>query len=97
MKNTVLVVVACSAPLTSVELGSIARASGAGIYRRVTPAGTSFDGDVVFAVSPAQGTRAQLEPMIIESLAVSVVERAIERAVRSAPGREGIPGLADEL
>ena len=97
MKNTVLVVVACSSPLTSVELTSIAKASGAGIYRRVTPAGTSFDGDVVFAVSPAQGTRAPLEPMIVESLAVSVVERAIERAVRSAPGREGIPGLADEL
>jgi len=96
LKNTVLVVVACSAPLTSVELSHIARAAGAGIYRRVTPAGTSFDGDVVFAVSPTQGMRSPLEPAIIESLAVSVVERAIERAVRCAPGREGIPGLADE-
>jgi L-aminopeptidase/D-esterase-like protein len=83
--------------LTSVELTSIAHASGAGIYRRVTPAGTSFDGDVAFAVSPTQGMRASVEPMIIESLAVSVVERAIERAVRCAHGREGIPGLAGEL
>jgi L-aminopeptidase/D-esterase-like protein len=95
MKNTVLVVISCSAPLTAVELSQIAKAAGGGIYRRVTPAATSFDGDVVFAVSPTQGARAAVEPMIIESLAISVVERAIERAVRSAPGREGIPGLAD--
>lgn len=95
MRNTVHVVIACSAPLTSVELTQIARAGGGGIYRRVSPAATSFDGDVVFAVSPTQGMRADVEPALIESLAVSVVERAIERAVRSAPGREGIPGLAD--
>jgi L-aminopeptidase/D-esterase-like protein len=95
MQNTTLVVVACSAPLASVELRQVARAAGAGIYRRISPVATSFDGDIVFAVSPAQGTRARVEPMIIESLAASVVERAIERAVRSAPGREGIPGLAD--
>jgi hypothetical protein len=33
--------------------------------------------------------------MIIEALAVGALERAIERAVRLARGRDGIPGLAD--
>jgi hypothetical protein len=33
--------------------------------------------------------------MIIESLAVSALEQAIERAVRLSRGRDGIPGLAD--
>jgi hypothetical protein len=33
--------------------------------------------------------------MIIEALAVGALERAIERAVRLAHGRDGIPGLAD--
>lgn len=95
MRNTTLVVVACSTPLTSVELQALAHASGAGLFRRITPVGTSFDGDVMFAVSPAQGGRSRAQPMVIEALAVEAVEQAIERAVRLARGRDGIPGLAD--
>lgn len=95
MQNTTLVVVACSAPLTTVELCQVAQAAGAGLYRRITPVGTSFDGDVVFAVSPAHGERSRIEPMIVEALATAAVEQAIERAVRTAHGRDGIPGLAD--
>jgi hypothetical protein len=33
--------------------------------------------------------------MQIEALAVRALETAIERAVKLAKGREGIPGLAD--
>lgn len=95
MQNTTLVVVAVSTPLPAVELQQLAHAAGAGLFRRITPVGTSFDGDVVFAVSPAQGERARVEPIIIETLAVTAVEQAIERAVRLARGRDGIPGLAD--
>jgi L-aminopeptidase/D-esterase-like protein len=95
MQNTTLVVVASSAPLSAVEVRQLAYAAGAGLYRRITPVGTSFDGDVVFAVSPTQGERSRIEPIIIESLAVTAVEQAIERAVRLARGRDGIPGLAD--
>jgi L-aminopeptidase/D-esterase-like protein len=95
LRNTTLVVVACSTPLGAVELTQLAHAAGAGLLKRVTPAATSFDGDVVFAVSPSQGDRASLEPVVIETLAVAAVERAIERAVRLARGRDGIPGLAD--
>jgi L-aminopeptidase/D-esterase-like protein len=94
--NTTLCVVATTAPLGRVELGQLARAAGAALFRRITPTGTSADGDVVFAVSPMGAT----EPlgagqMALEALAVAALETAIERAVVTARGRDGVPGLAD--
>ncbi|MEP6493178.1 MAG: P1 family peptidase [bacterium] len=95
-QNTTLAVVAASIAMTSVELTQLARAAGAAFYRRITPAGSSADGDIIFAVSPLEGKRgAVFAPMIIEALAVAALEEAIERAVRLARGREGTPGLAD--
>jgi len=95
LQNTTIAVVASSTPLTSVELTQLARASGAALFRRITPAGTSVDGDTVFAVSPLGGTRPALPIGVIEALAASALGNAIERAVRAAKGRDGIPGLAD--
>lgn len=93
LRNTTLAVVALSAPLSRVELSQLARAATAALYRRITPTGTTFDGDVVFAVSPLEGTPAS--PLQAEALATAALEEAIERAVRLAKGRDGIPGLAD--
>lgn len=95
--NTTLCVVATNAPLGRVELAQLARAAGAALFRRITPAGTSADGDVVFALTPASSPPAPIgaAAVEIEALAVEVLERAIERAVRLARGRDGIPGLAD--
>jgi L-aminopeptidase/D-esterase-like protein len=95
LKNTTLCVIAASVPLSAGALAQVARAAGAALFRRITPAGTSFDGDVVFAVSPCEGEPSHLANLLIESLAVEALERAIERAVRTARGRDGIPGLAD--
>ena len=92
-RNTTLCVVALSAPLARVALGGVARAATAALHRRITPCGTAFDGDVVFALSPHDGPAAQ--PLQAEALATMALERAIERAVRLARGRDGIPGLAD--
>ena len=78
------------------ELTQLARAAGAAFFRRITPAGSSSDGDVMFAVSPENGARASADAMMIETLAVAALEDAIERAVRFARGRDGIPGLADD-
>jgi len=55
LRNTTLAVVAMSAPLTRLELAQVARAATAAFYRRITPAGTTFDGDVVFAVAALDG------------------------------------------
>lgn len=94
--NTTLCVVGTNAPLGRLELTQLARAAGAALFRRITPTGTSVDGDVVFALAPA-GAVEQLgnAQMAIEALAVTALESAIERAVLTARGRDGVPGLAD--
>lgn len=91
--NTTLAVIATNAGLGRVELAQVARAAGAALARRITPVGTSFDGDVLFAAAPLEGRAAP--PLQVEALAVQALEHAIERAVRLAHGRDGIPGLAD--
>ena len=91
--NTTLAVVALDAAFPRVALQGIARAATAAFHRRITPVGTSLDGDIVFALSPMTGPSAPVAQA--EALAVAAVEEAIERAVRLARGRDGIPGLAD--
>jgi L-aminopeptidase/D-esterase-like protein len=93
LANTTLAVVAVDAALDRHALAQLARAATAALYRRITPCGTTVDGDVVFAVCPADGPAAS--PLQLEALAGRALEAAIESAVRHAVGRDGIPGLAD--
>lgn len=126
MANTTLAMVAIDRTIERTELSQLAHAASAALHRRIVPAGTTFDGDVVFAVCPPPGaspragtppqthdrtettpeshrstaTRGEssrsLEQLLaFEMLAVLALEDAIERAVRLARGRDGIPGLAD--
>jgi L-aminopeptidase/D-esterase-like protein len=84
--NTTLCVVSTNAALTQVQLAGMARAANAALFRRITPAGTSFDGDVIFATAPTEGGVSAL-PAAVEVLAVRALEMAIERGVRTrAPG-----------
>lgn len=94
LQHTTIAVVATSACLTRIELSQLAQASAAGLFRRITPTGTSFDGDVIFAICPVEGPSAPAPQ--VEGLAVMALENAVERAVRLAVGRDGIPGLADD-
>jgi L-aminopeptidase/D-esterase-like protein len=92
-QHTTLCVVATNMSLERGELAQLARAAGAALFRRITPVGTSFDGDVVFALCQPEGPRGVLMPL--EITAAAALEDAIERAVRLAVGRDGVPGLAD--
>lgn len=84
--NTTLCVVSTNAALDVLALSSVARAASAALYRRITPVGTRFDGDVVFATAPYEGG-ISAEPAQVEALAVRALETAIERAVKTrAPG-----------
>ena len=94
LHNTTLAVVMTNAAMSREELAQLAAASSVALGRRITPVGTSYDGDVVFATSPLHGLAST--PLQVEVLAVAALEGAIERAVRTARGRDGIPGLADE-
>ncbi|GJG87982.1 peptidase S58 [Gemmatimonadetes bacterium T265] len=94
--NTTLCVVALIAPVDRGALAQVASAATAALARRVTPSGTSFDGDVVFALCP-DAPAAAAEPAFLlraEALATAALEAAVENAVRYAVGREGVPGLA---
>jgi L-aminopeptidase/D-esterase-like protein len=89
-RNTTLCVVSTNAMLDPTALASLAKAASAALYRRITPVGTSFDGDVVFATAPYSGGLAA-SPAQVEVLAVRALEMAIERGVRSAAPGDILP------
>jgi L-aminopeptidase/D-esterase-like protein len=91
--HTTLVVVATNAGLDRVVLGGVARAAADALARRIVPSGSAVDGDIVFACSAGQ---AAVPPFQVEQLARAATEVSVERAVRLAKGRDGIPGLADD-
>jgi len=89
--QTTLVVVATNAAIDRLALAGVARAAADGLARRIVPVGTAFDGDVVFACSAGATVAAAVQ---VEQMARLATETAVERAVRAARGRDGIPGLA---
>lgn len=91
--NTTLVVVGTNARLERLALLEVARAAADGMAQRISPFGTQFDGDIVFAVSA--GEHAVEVPVAVELLAQRATAAAIERAVRLAKGTKDLPGLAD--
>jgi len=90
--HTTLVVVATNAALDRLALAGVARSGADALARRVVPSGTAVDGDVVFAASAGSVPAAAFQ---VEQLARVATEMAVERGVRMARGRDGIPGLAD--
>jgi L-aminopeptidase/D-esterase-like protein len=91
-QNTTLAVVATNAKLDKLALQSLAQAASDALARRITPYGTLFDGDVVFAASTA--AVAPASPLQTEALVAEAVPEALERAVRLARGTALLPGLA---
>jgi L-aminopeptidase/D-esterase-like protein len=91
--HTTLVVVATNAALDRVVLGGVARAGADALARRIAPSGTAVDGDIVFACAAGTVTAPAMQ---VEQMARAATEMAVERAVRMARGRDGIPGLADK-
>jgi L-aminopeptidase/D-esterase-like protein len=79
-RNTTLAVIATNADLSRVELQALAHSGSDAIARRITPYGTLFDGDVIFAVSTAAVK--PKSPLQVDALAALVVPEAVERSVR---------------
>jgi len=80
--NTVLIVVATDAPLDRAQCRRLAELGHDALARGVRPAHTMFDGDVVFAVSTADGsTSGQESFMALSSAADEAIGEAIERSV----------------
>jgi L-aminopeptidase/D-esterase-like protein len=91
VNNTTLAIVATNASLDKVALESLAQAASDALARRITPFGTLFDGDVVFAASTA--ARQPASPLQAEALVAVALPEALERAVRHASGNGVTPGL----
>ncbi|MBC7790627.1 MAG: P1 family peptidase [Anaerolineae bacterium] len=94
--NTTLAVVAMNATFSRTELAQVAKAAGAALARRITPASTSHDGDIVFAICPLNSAPSP-SLLHVEVLAEHVLGVAIERSVRMSRTLGGIPGLGGEV
>lgn len=95
-QNTTLAVVATNAGLDRVQLAQLAQSAVAAMKARITPCGTRFDGDIIFAVCPSDAEPTAPAALFesVRALAIDALAAAIERGVRLAVGRDGIPGLA---
>jgi L-aminopeptidase/D-esterase-like protein len=92
--NTVIGLVATNARLSKEDTNKLAQMASNGIARCITPAHTSYDGDVVFALSNAES---ELEALVsaIGSGAAQAMSLAIVDAVRTAESIESIPSARD--
>ncbi|MFY9583783.1 MAG: P1 family peptidase [Candidatus Acidiferrales bacterium] len=86
--NTVLVAVATNAGLGRSDAQRMAVMAAAGMARVISPAHTTFDGDVVFALSIGDG-RADVNAL--GAAAAEAVARAIVRGVTQARSAGGVP------
>jgi L-aminopeptidase/D-esterase-like protein len=84
--NTTLCAIATDAPLTRTGLQMVARMGSSAVVRRIAPANTVFDGDVVFALSTSETAREYSPPELLSFgvTAQLVLEEAILRAVLTA-------------
>ena len=85
--NTVLAAVATNAGLGHIEAQRMAGMAAAGMARVISPAHTTFDGDVVFALSIGNG-RADVNAL--GAAAAEAVARAIVRGVTQARSAGGV-------
>ena len=90
-KNTTLAVVATNARLTKLQAKKLAEFGGLGMARAICPVNTMVDGDIVFALSLGS-LEADINALGVA--AAEAVAEAILRAVESARGMGGLPGLA---
>jgi L-aminopeptidase/D-esterase-like protein len=98
--QTTLAVVTTNAPCSKADLAKIASMAHDGLARAIRPAHTPFDGDIVFALSTADGPAAgqPATPMMVGLLgatAAQALSRAIVNAVRTATSLHGIPAPRD--
>ncbi|MGH2515961.1 MAG: P1 family peptidase [Ktedonobacterales bacterium] len=98
--QTTLAVVATNAACSKADLAKIAGMAHDGLARAIRPVHTPFDGDIVFALSTADGPEAgqPASPMMVGMLGAAgatALARAVVNAVRAATSLHGIPALRD--
>ncbi|GAB4349604.1 MAG: P1 family peptidase [Candidatus Abyssubacteria bacterium] len=92
--NTVIGVVATNARFNKEDTNKLARMACNGIVRTVSPAHTSVDGDIVFALSAAESSLSA-PVSAVGSAAAEAMSLAVIDAVRSAESVEALPSARD--
>ena len=84
--NTVLTVVAANVPLDKAATSRLARMAGTGLARAIRPAHLTYDGDIVFALSPKPGPESPAGPWsenLLGAMGADAVSLAAVDAVRA--------------
>jgi L-aminopeptidase/D-esterase-like protein len=89
-RNTTLAVVATNARLTKVQARKLAQCASLGMARTIYPVNTTFDGDIVFALSLGSQS-ADLNTLGVA--AAEALAAAILRAATLSKTLGGVPGL----
>jgi L-aminopeptidase/D-esterase-like protein len=90
--NTTLAVVATNARFNKREITKVAQMAQSGLIKTISPVHTTFDGDLVFALSAGE-FEADINKTGV--LAGFVVAEAIKRAVKKADGFGIVPAFKD--
>ncbi len=90
--NTTLGVVATNAKFSKRDITKISQMAQAGLIKTINPVHTTFDGDLVFALSLGD-IEADINKVGV--LAEFVVAEAIKRAIKKADGFGLIPAFKD--
>ncbi len=91
-ENTTLVVVATNVALSKTTATKVAQMAHDGLARAIRPVHTSYDGDIVFALSLGDQKG---EVSLVGAVAAEVVAEAIVRGVQAAHTLHGIPAARD--
>jgi L-aminopeptidase/D-esterase-like protein len=92
MDNTTLAVVATNVQFSKREMTKVAQMAQGGLIKTIAPVHTTFDGDLVFAVSLGE-MKGDINRVGV--LGEFVVGEAIKRAVKKADGFGRLPAFRD--
>lgn len=93
--NTTLICVATNAALEPHQLQRLCTQAHDGFARVVSPAHTTGDGDIAFALSMGTLAIKPYEVLTVGTLAARAVEVALLRSVSLAKGAKGVPSAAE--
>ena len=92
--NTTLGIIATNADLTRKEIHQVAQLSHSGLAKVISPIHTTFDGDLVFAISYG---KKKADVNTVGLLGEAALIESVKRAITKADGFGVIPAYKDHL
>lgn len=92
VENTVLGVILTNVIISKLQAYNLAHRAQNGLARAIIPANTSYDGDVIFALSHG---KISLNEEILSEMATEALRQSIISGIRKAQSLAGVPAIAD--